>query len=272
MIPMRKIEICCTSVADVQEAFYGGAIRVELCSAISCGGVTPSCSLISEAVKTSMSLAEEQGGSDRIRVNVLIRPREGNFCYNASEVRTMLSDIVNCREMGVDGVVIGALTSDGDIDMDICERLVEAAEGMSVTFHRAFDLCRNPQQALEQIISLGCDRLLTSGQKPKALDGSELISRLVRQAGGRIIVMPGSGINPHNIAEIERITGAEEFHSTARGAVPDVSGRIVPELGFDEPAVILPLDPDAEKADSESGQCRKRYVLRTTRNVVKLLV
>lgn len=272
---MRKIEICCTSVADVQEAFYGGAIRVELCSAISCGGVTPSCGLISEAVKTSMSLAEEQGGSDRIRVNVLIRPREGNFCYNASEVRTMLSDIVNCWEMGVDGVVIGALTPDGDIDMDICERLVEAADGMSVTFHRAFDLCRDPQQALEQIISLGCDRLLTSGQKPKALEGSELISRLVRQADGRIIVMPGSGINPHNIAEIERITGAEEFHSTARGAVPDVSCRIVPELGFDEPAVVLPLDlvdPDAKKADSESGQCEKRYVFRTIRNVVKLLV
>ena len=121
---MRKIEVCCTSVADVQESFYGGAIRVELCSAISCGGVTPSCGLISEAVKTSMSLSAEQDNSDRIRVNVLIRPREGNFCYNASEVRTMLSDIVNCREMGVYGVVIGALTPDGDIDMDICERLV----------------------------------------------------------------------------------------------------------------------------------------------------
>ena len=269
---MRKIEVCCTSVADVQESFYGGAIRVELCSAISCGGVTPSSGLISEAVKTSMSLSAEQNNSDRIRVNVLIRPREGNFCYNASEVRTMLSDIANCREMGVDGVVIGALTLDGDIDLDICERLVESAEGMSVTFHRAFDLCRNPQQALEQIISLGCDRLLTSGQKPKALEGSELISRLVRQADGRIIVMPGSGINPHNIAEIARITGADEFHSTARGAVPDVSGRIVPELGFDEPAVILPLDLDAEKADSESGQCGKRYVLRTTRNVVLSLI
>ena len=269
---MRKIEICCTSVADVQEAFYGGAIRVELCSAISCGGVTPSCGLISEAVKASISLAEEQGLSERIRVNVLIRPREGNFCYAAPEVSTMLSDIVSCREMGVDGVVVGALTPDGDIDMDICERLVEAAEGMSVTFHRAFDLCRDPQQALEQIISLGCDRLLTSGQRSKAVEGSELISRLVRQADGRIIVMPGSGINPHNIAEIERATGAKEFHSTARGAMLDVSCRIVPELGFDEPAVAPPLGRDAEKADSQSGQCKERYVLRTTRNVVKLLV
>ena len=153
---MRKIEVCCTSVDDVMEAYYGGAVRVELCSAISCGGVTPSHGLIMEAVAAAAS---------RIKVNVLIRPREGSFVYSPSEFRSMISDIEFCRSADVDGVVIGALTPEGSIDINNCRRMVEAAGGMSVTFHRAFDVCIDPELALEQIVELGCDRILTSGQK-----------------------------------------------------------------------------------------------------------
>ena len=140
-------------------------------------------------------------------------------------------------------MVIGALTPDGDIDMEACRRMMDAASGMNVTFHRAFDVCREPEKALEQIIELGCDHLLTSGQRPSALEGSALIADLVRQAAGRITIMPGSGVNPGNIAEIESLTSASEFHSTARDLVPDSSLRHVPELGFDEvskvPGMVL---------------------------------
>lgn len=188
---MRKIEVCCTSVEDVVEAYEGGAIRVELCSAISCGGVTPSRGLIAEAVAAASGTV-----IPRINVNVLIRPREGSFVYSPSEVRTMISDIEFCRDAGVDGVVIGAL----------------------------------------------------------ALAGASMIAGLVRQSAGRLVVMPGSGINSDNIAEIERITHATEFHSTARAAVPDHDLHHVPELGFDEPAVSPGL------------------ILRTSRDVVRSLV
>ena len=140
---MRKIEVCCISANDVLEARKGGAIRVELCTAISSGGVTPSIGLVRSAVKAA------DGG---LLVNVLIRPREGGFCYDESEIRTMLEDIQACRSAGADGVVIGALTPDGDIDMEACRRMMDAASGMNVTFHRAFDVCREPEKALEQII------------------------------------------------------------------------------------------------------------------------
>ena len=125
---LRKIEVCCTSVDDVLEAYYGGAVRVELCSAISCGGVTPSHGLIMEAVAAAAS---------RIKVNVLIRPREGSFVYSPSEFRSMISDIEFCRSAGVDGVVIGALTPEGSIDINNCRRMVEAAGGMSVTYGKS---------------------------------------------------------------------------------------------------------------------------------------
>ena len=231
---MRRIEVCCVSAQDVLEARKGGAIRVELCTAISSGGVTPSIGLVRNAVSAA---------NGQLLVNVLIRPREGGFCYDESEIRTMLEDIEACRTAGANGVVIGALTPEGDIDMDACRRMMEAARGMNVTFHRAFDVCRDPGKALEQVIELGCDHLLTSGQRPTALEGAALIAELVHQAAGRITIMPGSGVNPGNIAEIESVTSASEFHSTARDLVPDSSLRHVPELGFDEvskvPGMVL---------------------------------
>lgn len=202
---MRKIEVCSTSLDDVREAEAGGAIRIELCSAITCGGVTPSHGLIKSVVDANLNLD----------INVLIRAREGGFCYTEAEVETMCQDIEFCREAGVHGVVIGALTADGDIDMEACQKMVAAAGEMSITFHRAFDICREPLVALEQIISLGCHRLLTSGQQSSAEQGAEFIAELVKRAAGRIIIMPGAGINPKNIAAIEQKTAATEFHSTA---------------------------------------------------------
>ena len=208
---MRKIEVCCSSLKEVLEAERAGAFRVELCSAIALGGITPSYGVIRsvvEAVKT-------------IKVNVLIRVREGGFCYTDEEVEAMCRDIEFCREVGVDGVVIGALTAEGEIDKVACRKMMAAAEGMSVTFHRAFDVCRNGEKALEDIISLGCDRLLTSGMEQNAEQGATYIAKLVEQAAGRIVIMSGAGIRPSNIAMIEKITAATEFHSTAAANIPD---------------------------------------------------
>jgi copper homeostasis protein len=133
----------------------------------------------------------------------------------------MCRDIEFCREAGVDGVVIGALTTEGEIDIVACRKMMAAAQGMSVTFHRAFDVCRNGEKALEDIISLGCDRLLTSGMEQDTEQGASYIAKLVEQAAGRIIIMPGAGIRPSNIAMIEKITAATEFHSTAAANIPD---------------------------------------------------
>ena len=202
---MRKIEVCSTSLDDAREAETGGAIRIELCSAITCGGVTPSHGLIKSVVDATLNLD----------INVLIRAREGGFCYTEAEVEAMCQDIEFCRKAGVHGVVIGALTANGDINMEACQKMVAAAGEMSITFHRAFDICREPLVALEQIISLGCHRLLTSGQQSSAEQGAEFIAELVKRAAGRIIIMPGAGINPKNIAAIEQKTAATEFHSTA---------------------------------------------------------
>ena len=202
---MRTIEVCCSSLSEVREAVAGGARRVELCAAITCGGVTPSHATIKSITEAALD----------IDINVLIRPREGGFHYSDEEVDVMCHDIEFCRQMGVHGVVIGALTRDGEIDIEACRRMVEAAGDLSITFHRAFDVCVAPLQALEHIIALGCDRLLTSGQKPSAEQGAERIAELVSHAAGRIIIMPGAGIIPKNIALIEQKTAATEFHSTA---------------------------------------------------------
>ncbi len=200
-----KLEICANSVASCVEAQKGGAYRVELCAAIPEGGTTPSYG--------EMAVARELLD---IKLNVIIRPRSGDFLYSEIEHKAMLKDIEIARTLGVDGVVIGCLTADGDIDMDRNRELIEAAGDMSVTFHRAFDKCRNPKEALEQIIELGCDRILTSGQKPKAEQAVPLLKELVDQADGRIIIMPGSGVDEDNISYIAEGTGAKEFHLSAR--------------------------------------------------------
>ena len=150
---------------------------------------------------------------------MIIRPRGGDFLYNEYEVACMTEDIRTCKRLGADGVVIGALTADGDIDTATCKKLIEAAEGMSITFHRAFDMCRDPYEALEELVSLGCDRVLTSGQAPTAEAGIPLLKQLAEQAKGRIIIMPGCGVNSSNAATILKDTGATEIHASARKSV-----------------------------------------------------
>lgn len=218
---MRKIEVCCSSLTEVEQAAKAGATRVELCAAIGLGGITPSHGTISAIMAAGLN----------IDINVLIRCREGGFCYSADEVDIMCRDIEFCREVGVHGVVIGALTPQGDIDLDACRRMMQAAGNLSVTFHRAFDICNNAEKALEEIISLGCHRLLTSGMEPSAELGAQLISQLIAQADNRIIIMPGAGIKPHNITYIEQATNATEFHSTAADNISDTAFA-TPKLSF----------------------------------------
>ncbi len=206
---MAILEICAGSVASVVAARNGGAARVELCAALEIGGITPSTGLIARARKI-----------EGIDLNVIIRPRGGDFLYDEHETATMEKDIHTCKALGADGIVIGALTADGDIDTVTCRRLIAAADGMSITFHRAFDMCREPQKALEDIIALGCHRVLTSGQAPTAEAGIQLITELVQQADGRIIIMPGCGVGSHNAAKIITATGCTEIHASARKSMP----------------------------------------------------
>lgn len=205
----RIIEICANSAQSCVEAEAGGASRVELCAAIPEGGTTPSYGEIVTAQKLTSS----------IDINVIIRPRGGDFLYTPIEIEAMLEDIKMCKQLQVHGVVFGCLTKDGDIDIQLLRKLMEVARPLSVTFHRAFDVCRDPFLALEQIIEAGCDRILTSGQEATAEQGIPLIAELVKQAAGRIIIMPGSGVRENNIARIEAETGAVEFHTSARSIV-----------------------------------------------------
>lgn len=202
-------EICANSAESVVQAQLGGAQRVELCAGIPEGGTTPSYGEIKAALKYTA-----------IDVNVIIRPRAGDFLYTERELEIMEYDIDVIRESGIHGVVFGCLTADGEIDTAAMKRLMKHCKGLSVTFHRAFDVCRQPRLALEQIINLGCDRILTSGQQPNAQQGIPLIRELVEQAGHRIVIMPGCGINETNIGQIAAETGAREFHMSARSLYP----------------------------------------------------
>ena len=201
-----QFEVCANSVDSCLAAQAGGANRVELCAGIPEGGTTPSYGTIVLARET---LADT-------RLHVIIRPRGGDFLYSTLEQRIMLKDIETAKQAGADGVVFGCLTADGEVDVPLMKRLMEAAQGMSVTFHRAFDVCRNPHRALEDIIGLGCDRILTSGQQPTAEQGIPLLKELQQQAAGRIILLAGCGVNEQNIARIARETGIQEFHFSAR--------------------------------------------------------
>lgn len=205
---MYKFEICANSVASCIAAQEGGADRVELCAGIPEGGTTPSYGMIKSA-RENISIA----------LNVIIRPRGGDFLYSEQELQEMLYDIHSAKELGADGLVFGCLTPEGSIDMKAMKPLMEAAGETPVTFHRAFDHSADQLQALEDIISLGCARILTSGCRQTALEGAGLLAQLVEKAGDRIIIMPGCGVKESNIAEIARLSGAREFHFSAREPV-----------------------------------------------------
>jgi copper homeostasis protein len=201
----NKLEICCFNIQSALIAQLAGAHRVELCADPAGGGTTPSLGVIKTAREKL-----------HIQLYPIIRPRGGDFLFNDDEFEIMMNDVSLCKQLGCDGVVIGMLNADGTIDKKRCAKLVELAYPLGVTFHRAFDWSANAMDALEDIISIGCERILTSGQKPTAIEGAALLNELVRQADNRIIIMPGSGIRANNISELKEKTSADEFHTSAR--------------------------------------------------------
>lgn len=201
----RQLEINCYSVQSTINAQNGGAQRVELCDNFPEGGTTPSYGTI--------LLAREKLD---IQLYVIIRPRGGDFLYSDIEFDIMKKDIEMCKKLGVDGVVIGILNADGTIDKARTRELVELARPMDVTFHRAFDMTRDPYEALDDLLETGVNRVLTSGQERTCIAGKDLIRKLVEKAGDRIIIMPGDGLEEDNIEAFARYTEAREFHCTAR--------------------------------------------------------
>ena len=201
----HELEVIAFDIESCLIAAENGADRIELCANPFEGGTTPSLGMIRQARK-----------STGIQLFPIIRPRGGDFLYSKAEFDAMKCDITACLDEGCDGVVIGMLKKDGTVDVDNCRELVVAAGKMEVTFHRAFDRVSDPENSLEEIIAMGCKRILTSGLKPTAPEGSELLMKLVQQAANRITIMPGSGIRAGNIRALALATGAKAFHSSAR--------------------------------------------------------
>lgn len=202
----KILEICCDRLSSAVNAQAGGADRIELCTALSTDGLTPSAGLIA-TVRRQLS----------IPVYVLIRPRPGHFIYTPAEVEVMLYDIHQAKALGVDGIVSGALTPTAAIDMAVTRQLIAAARPLPFTFHRAFDQTSDATAALAALIDLGAERVLTSGQAAKAVAGRQMLSSLTEQAAGRIVILAAGGIRPHNIAPLLDVAGLHEFHSSAAG-------------------------------------------------------
>ncbi|MGV0993100.1 MAG: copper homeostasis protein CutC [Mycobacterium sp.] len=227
-----ELEVIGFDLASCLTAEAKGANRIELCANPHEGGTTPSYGVI-EAARRNTS----------IQLFPIIRPRGGDFFYSELEFQAMAADIRQCGQLGCDGVVIGMLREDGSVDVDRCAELITHAGSMQVTFHRAFDRVADPMQSLEDIIALGCSRILTSGQRPNVELGKEMLRTLVDAAGDRITIMPGSGVRSNNILELAKFTGARAFHSSARKALPS-------SMAFVNPAMDEELDSisiDAEE-------------------------
>lgn len=215
----RLLEIAANSVASALAAQAGGAGRVELCCALELGGLTPS--------HATIAMARERL---RIPLYVLIRPRAGDFLYDDDECEVMRRDIETCVALGCDGIALGVLDADGNVNMERCYGLIAAAGRIGVTFHRAFDLVREPHRALDDVIALGCERVLTSGGQASATEGAALLRELVVQANGRIGIMPGAGVTARNISALATATGAHEIHASAKRQLPSGMRHRPPRL------------------------------------------
>lgn len=202
------VEICANSVQSAINAQNGGAQRIELCQNLNEGGTTPSYAAIQYCAKNL-----------KLKTFVLIRPRVGNFNYSDVEFEIIKNDVVQCKELGIAGVVVGFLNEDLAVDFEKTAEIVKLAAPMEVTFHRAIDICCDLKNGLEQIIKAGCHRVLTSGQKKSAFEGISVLKELVRQADGRIKILAGSGINAQNVKEIIEKTGVEEVHASCKKVV-----------------------------------------------------
>jgi copper homeostasis protein len=232
------IEIATTDFTTTKSAVEGGADRIELCAALSEGGTTASFGTIKKC-------REEFN----VQLFPIIRTRSGDFLYTDEEFDIMLNDVKLCKDLGCDGVVIGFLKKIGEIDIERTSKLIECVYPLEVTFHRAFDRCKEPFQALEHLIEIGCQRILTSGQQPTAPKGINLIAQLVKAADERIIIMPGSGVRKENIKELAGKTGANEFHSSLRGNKKSQMEFIHPAFANSSENYTNPaIDPEEVKA------------------------
>lgn len=211
-----NIEICVDNISSLKNAQRAGASRIELCSSLSEGGLTPGYGLIKVAYRHAS-----------IPIYCMIRPRGGDFLYSDFEVEMMLEEIHNMRTLGVQGVVVGALTDSAMVDRTILKSLVSEAKDMGVTFHRAIDCCENYEEALEDIIELGCERVLTSGLASTALKGADTIKKMVRQSSGRISIMAGSGVSCENVLELLRRSEVDEVHLSGKSTVPTLMKKVV---------------------------------------------
>ncbi|ENM5834681.1 copper homeostasis protein CutC [Vibrio metoecus] len=208
-----QVEVCIDNIESLHNAIEGGATRIELCSALALGGLTPSAGLMHSAGRVSS-----------IPVYAMIRPREGDFFYHDDDLIIMAQDIHTAHQAHLQGVVLGLLNANGTIDVQRSKPLVDLAHslGLGVTFHRAFDLCADPKQALEDIIALGCERILTSGLARTASLGIDRLTQLVQQSAGRISIMAGAGVNAQNVAEIAVASGVKELHLSAKTTRPSL--------------------------------------------------
>lgn len=213
------LEVCVDSAEGLAAAIRGGADRIELCSCLALGGLTPPPGLIALAARSP------------VPVYAMIRPRAGHFIYDGDNQAAMLADIDAVRASGLAGVVLGASMPDGRLDARLLERLCRHAEGLGITLHRAFDLVPDPMEALEQAVDLGVERVLTSGLRQSAVDGLDRLRDLVIRAGDRISIMPGSGIKPSNVEQVLRQTGAREVHSSCRRPVAGADAKAM-AFGF----------------------------------------
>ncbi len=242
------IEIVTTDFITTKSAVEGGADRIELCAALSDGGITPSYGTI-----------KKWRESFDVQLFPIIRSRSGDFLYTDEECELMMDDLKLCKDLGCDGVVFGLLKKDGTIDQKRTAKMIEVAYPLEITFHRAFDRCKDPLEAMEQLIEIGCQRILTSGQQPAAIDGAELISQLVKAADERIVIMPGSGVRKENIRALADKTSAVEFHSSLRCKQKSKMDFILPAFGGSEESYLNPfIDVEDVKAlrDALNGEVK----------------
>ena len=226
-----ELEVIGFDLSSCLAAERNGANRIELCANPHEGGTTPSYGMIEVARRTTS-----------IELFPIIRARGGDFVYTDSEFQAMKADVEQCRQLGCDGVVIGMLRADGSVDADRCAELVDHTGGMQVTFHRAFDRVRDPMCSLDEIVELGCSRILTSGLRPNVDLGKQMLKTLVAAAGDRITIMPGSGVRSGNVVELAEFTGATAFHSSARRTYPSVMEYTNPAM--EEELDSVGIDPD----------------------------
>lgn len=238
---MALLEVCIDSVASANAAEKGGAQRVELCGNLVEGGTTPSSGMVQ-----TVQLVSD------LPIMMMIRPRGGDFLYSRQEFAVMERDIEEAKRLKVKGIVLGLLTADGKVDKARTARLIQRARPLQVTFHRAFDMTSDPMEALKALMDLGVDRLLTSGQAPTVPEGQELIAKLISKAKGKLIIMPGAGINEENIAQIQAETGAVEFHATGSAVFPS-------KMEYRNEAIFMgvPGQPEYSLKQSDPERIRK---------------